>query len=335
MIRFALRRIVMLIPVLVGLSVLVFAIGRLLPGDPVGLAAGPNASQQVLDSLAREFGLDRPIYEQYWNYAAGLLEGDWGRSILTRRPVAADIATFLPATLELVIAAMLIAVAVGIPAGIVSAVWSDRWPDYLTRTFALSAVSVPPFFTGLLLQLCFAMLFAWMPLGGRFPVTETPPPPLTGFLTVDSILAGNPGALATALIHLALPAATLSLLAVATTTRITRAAMMEVMQQDYITTERALGLSQTRIVLKYALKNATSATTTMLGLSFGWMLGGTVLVETVFDWPGIGLYATQAIVTQDFVPVMGVTLVIGILFVLVNLCVDLTYGLLNPKVRFE
>jgi peptide/nickel transport system permease protein len=334
-IKFALRRIVILIPVLIGLSMLVFAIGRLLPGDPVGLAAGPNASQEVLDSIAREFGLDRPIPEQYWTYATNLLQGDWGSSILTRRPVADDIVTYLPATLELVIASMLIAIAIGIPAGVVSAVWADRWPDYLTRIFSLGAISVPPFFTGLLLQLCFAMLFSWLPLGGRFPVIETPPPLVTGFLTIDSLIAGNWTAFVTALVHLALPAATLSLLALATTTRITRAAMIEVLQQDYIATERALGLSQSRIVLKYALKNALSSTTTMLGLSFGWMLGGTVLVETIFDWPGIGLYATQAIVTQDFVPVMGVTMVIGIIFVLINLSVDLIYGLLNPKVRYE
>lgn len=335
MLTFALRRIALLPVVLVGLSVLVFVIGRLLPGDPAGLAAGPDASREVVEALRQEFGLDRPVIVQYANYLLALLEGDWGRSILTRRPVAADIAVYLPATLELVIAAMLIAISLGIPAGIVSACYANRLPDYLTRAFSLGAVSIPPFFTGLLLQFAFAMMLFWAPLGGRFPITELPPPFVTGFLTIDSLIAGDLSALATALAHLALPAATLSCLALATAARITRASFLEVLQQDYIMTERALGLSQAQIVLKYTLKNALSSTLTMLGLSFGWMLGGTVLVETVFDWPGLGLYATQAIVTQDFTPVMGVTLVIGIVFVLINLAVDLLYGLLNPKVRYE
>ena len=335
MLRFAARRIVTLVPVLVGLTMLVFAIGRLLPGDPIGLAAGPHASPELLSALARQFGLDRPIPVQYWIYLTGLVHGDWGTSILTRRPVAADIATYLPATLELTVAAMTIAILAGIPAGMIAALGRDRWPDHVARTASLAVVSVPSFFTGLLLQLGLAMTTSWLPLGGRFPITEDPPSFVTGFLMLDSLLAGDLPAFGIAVLHLVLPALTLSFPALTTTTRMMRTTTIEVLQQDYVVTERALGLSCRLILLKYVFKNALSATTTMLGLSFGWMLGGTVLVETVFDWPGIGLYATQAIVTQDFAPVMGVVLVVGTLFVLANLAVDLLYGVLNPKVRFD
>lgn len=333
MLGYALRRILLVIPVFIGLSIIVFAIVRLLPGDPVGLAAGPNATKEELAAYAREYGLDRPLVAQYWSYATGLLRGDWGISIFTRRPVAEDLKAFLPATLELVIAAMLIAVAIGIPVGLASAVYRDRWPDYVSRTVALGAISMPRFFLGLLLQLAFAMGLGWLPLSGRFPLIEEPPPFLTGFLTIDSIASGNWSALLLSLQHLALPATAMSLSPLAAITRMMRASTIETMQQDYVLTERALGLSQRLIVWKYVLRNAMSATLTVIGLYFGWLLGGTVLVETVFDWPGIGLYATKSILTQDFMPIIGVTLCIGMLFVTVNLIVDLLYGVINPKVR--
>jgi len=335
MLRFAVRRIVLLVPVLIGLSVLVFAIARLLPGDPVQLAAGPNATAAEIADLAKEFGLDQPLPMQYWTYATGLLQGDWGQSIYTRRPVMEDLKAYLPATLELVLAAMLLAIAIGIPAGLMAAIYRDRWPDYMSRAVSLGAISMPRFFLGLLLQLAFAMWLGWLPLGGRFPLTEDPPPFLTGFLTIDSLAAGDLRGFGIALSYLALPAFATCLSPLATITRMMRATTLEVLQQDYVLTERALGLSQRLIVFKYVLKNAMSATLTVIGLYFGWLLGGTVLVETVFDWPGIGLYATKAIVTQDFMPVIGVTLMIGMLFVAANLVVDLLYGVLNPKVRFE
>lgn len=335
MIAYVLRRVLLLVPVLVGLSMLVFAIARLLPGDPVKLAAGPQATAAEIAGLAREFGLDRPVPLQYVDYVTGLLQGDWGRSILTRRPVADDLAVFLPATLELVIAAMALAVVVGIPAGLMAGVFRDRWPDYLSRVLSLGAVSLPRFFLGLLLQLCFAMWLAWLPLGGRFPLIEIPPPVVTGFLTLDSLIARDPAAFSLSLRHLLLPALALSLNPLATITRMMRSATIEVLQQDYVLTERALGLSFPLIVFKYVLRNAMSSSLTVIGLYFGWLLGGTVLVETVFDWPGIGLYATKSIVTQDFMPIMGVTLCIGVIFVTINLLVDLLYGLVNPKVRYE
>ena len=333
MLRFVARRVLLLIPVFVGLSMLVFAIGRILPGDPVQLAAGPNATREEIAALAREFGLDQALPVQYLAYARGLAVGDWGRSIQSRQPVLDDLRTFLPATLELVVAAMLIAIAAGIPLGLVSAVYRDRWPDVLSRTVSLGAISIPRFFLGLLLQLAFAMWFDLLPLGGRLPITTPPPPHWSGFYALDTVRAGDLAGLCVVLKHVLLPAVALSLSPLATITRMMRASMLEVLSQDYILTARALGLSQRLIVYKYALKNALSASLTVIGLYFGWLLGGTVLVETVFDWPGIGLYATKAITAQDFMPVMGVTLCIGMLFVTVNLLVDLAYGLVNPKVR--
>jgi len=335
MLRFTLRRLILLVPVLFGLTALVFAIARLLPGDPVALAAGPNATPAEIAAYGREFGLDRPLLVQYGDYLAGLFHGNFGVSIYTRRPVSEDLAAYLPATLELVFSAMLIAILVGIPAGLAAAVWRGRWPDYVSRVVALGSISMPRFFLGLLLQLLFAMWLGWLPLGGRFPITEDPPTFITGFLTLDALFARDLSAFWTALQHLAMPAIAMSLSPLATIMRMMRASTLEVMQQDYVLTERALGLPQRLIVMKYVARNAISATLTVIGLYFGWLLGGTVLVETVFDWPGLGLYATKAVVTQDFMPVIGVTLVIGTLFVLANFVIDLLYGVINPKVRYE
>lgn len=335
MLRFILRRLILIVPVLFGLTALVFAIARLLPGDPVALAAGPNATPAEIAAYGREFGLDRPLLVQYWDYLTGLLKGNFGVSIYTRRPVIEDLRAYLPATLELVFAAMSLAIIIGIPAGLASAYFRDRWPDYLSRVVALGSISMPRFFLGLLLQLLFAMWLGWLPLGGRFPITEDPPTLVTGFLTLDALIARDLPAFSIACQHLVMPAVAMSLSPLATIMRMMRASTLEVMQQDYVMTERALGLSQRLIMLKYVSRNAISATLTVIGLYFGWLLGGTVLVETIFDWPGLGLYATKAVVTQDFMPVIGVTLVIGTLFVLANFVIDLLYGVINPKVRYE
>lgn len=335
MLRFILRRILLIIPVIIGLTVIMFIITRLLPGDPVGLAAGPNATPAEIAALAAEYGLDKPVWQQYLNYLWGIAHGDFGTSLLTRRPVAADLAAYLPATLELVFAAMLLAVAVGIPLGLVTAVWRNKWPDYVSQVFAIGAISMPRFFLGLLLQMCFAMWLLWLPLGGRLPIIALPPPKITGFLTIDALAAGNWSTFVLALKHLALPAIAMSLSPLATIMRMMRSSTIEVMQQDYVMTARALGLAPRKIITKYVARNAVSATLTVIGLYFGWLLGGTVLVETVFDWPGLGLYATKAIVSQDMMPVIGVALVIGLLFVLSNLVIDVLYGVINPKVRYS
>lgn len=335
MLQFILRRILLLIPVIVGLTIIMFAIARLLPGDPVGLAAGPNATQAERAALAEEYGLDQPIWKQYVDYVTGLAHGDLGRSLLTRRPVSSDIAAYLPATLELVIAAMAFAILVGVPLGLLTAIWRNRWPDYLSQVLAIGAISMPRFFLGLLLQLVFAMWLMWLPLGGRLPIVVFPPPKITGFITLDALFTGDFNVFLTAMRHLAMPAIALSLSPLATIMRMMRASTIEVMGQDYVMTARALGLPRRKILGKVIARNAFSATLTVIGLYFGWLLGGTVLVETVFDWPGLGLYATKAIVSQDMMPVIGVALVIGLLFVFANLVIDLAYGLINPKVRYS
>lgn len=335
MLAYVLRRIVLLVPVLLGLSVMVFCIGRLLPGDPVLLAAGPNASREEVAALATEFGLDKPIVVQYWHYLTGLLQGDWGRSLQTRGPVLESLKVYLPATLELVFAAMAVAIVVGILSGMAAAVWRNGWIDYVVRLVSLASISMPRFFLGLLLQLVFAMWLGWAALGGRFPLTGSPPPVVTGMLTIDSLLAWDLGAFSLALQHLALPAIAMSLSPLATITRMMRASTLEVLQQDYILTARALGIPPAKLLFKHVMRNALSSTLTVIGLYFGWLLGGTVLVETVFDWPGIGLYATKSILTQDFMPVMGVVLAIGTLLVLFNLVIDLMYGVINPKVQLR
>ncbi len=332
MLSYVLFRIALIVPLLIGLSLLVFVIGRVLPGDPAALAAGPYATAEQRAAVAAEFGLDQPIAVQYWDYVTGLFEGDLGRSIMTRRPVAGDLALYLPATLELVAASLLLAVAVSIPLGLVAGLTANRAPDMTISAGTLSAMSMPQFFLGLVLQLIFAMWLSLLPLSGRLPFTVAPPPAVTGFYTIDSVLAGQWHTLWLSLVHLALPAITMALAPIAMITRIMRASTMEALQQDYVRNARALGLSIRLILFKYVLKNAASATLTMIGLYVGWMLGSTVLVEKVFDWPGIGLYATNAILNQDFNPVIAVTLVIGVIFIATNLIVDLLYGVLNPKV---
>ena len=298
------------------------------------LVAGPQATKEEIAALAAEFGIDQPLPVQYVRYMTGLLRGDLGRSIITRREVADDLRLFFPATLELVLAAISLAILLGVPFGIFSAVARDRAPDNLIRILSLSSISTPRFFLALLLQIVFAIFLGILPLGGRFPTLQTPPPTVTGFLTVDAALARDWGAFATALRHLILPAFALSLSALATITRMMRAGVLEVLQQDYVLTARALGLPRALILFKYVLKNAFISTLTVIGLYFGWLLGGSVLVETVFDWPGLGLYATNSIIALDFQPIMGVTLLIGIMFVATNLLIDLLYGLFDPRIRY-
>jgi peptide/nickel transport system permease protein len=270
---------------------------------------------------------------QYLTYITGIFEGDFGRSLMTRRPVAGDLAAYLPATVELVIFSLTLAVVIGILLGLIAGSRRNQAPDIAISSGTLAAMSMPQFFLGLMLQLLFGMALAWLPLSGRLPYTISPPTGVTGLYTVDSLLSGRFDALWMSLVHLTLPALTMALAPIATIARIMRASTIEVLQQDYVLSERAAGLSPRRILFKYVFKNAASATLTTVGLYVGWMLGSTVLVEKVFDWPGIGLYATNAILSQDFNPVIAVTLAIGVIFIVSNLVVDLLYGVLNPKLR--
>jgi len=333
MTQYVLSRVAFLGLMLFGLLCLTFAISHVMPGDPARLAAGPDANQAMVDTLRAKYGLDRPLGVQFVRYLGGVLRGDLGDSLRSRNAVLDDLGRYFPNTFELVTLALLLAVALGVPLGMLSAVYRDTWVDHWTRVVSVSGVALPAFWLGLILQLLLALHFGWLPLGGRLGLTATPPAPITHLLLVDALLRGDWRTLGDALAHAVLPVVTLCFPALASIVRVNRAEMLETLTQDYITTARAQGFSGFRVVTRYALRNAMIPTLSMIGLRYGWMLGGTILVETVFDWPGIGLYAVNAAVSSDFQPIMGVTLLIGLNFMLANLLVDLAYGWLDPRVR--
>jgi peptide/nickel transport system permease protein len=329
---YLLRRLLLLIPTLFGLSLLTFAISHVVPADPAKLAAGPRASEAMVETIRQQFGLDQPLPRQYVTYLGDLLRGNFGDSILTRRPVGDDLKERFPATFELVLYAMILAVAAGIPLGIIAAVNQNGWPDQLSRLFAISSVSIPQFWFALLLQLFLASSLGWLPLSRRLPTLTEPPERVTGMLTIDSLLAGQTDTFWLALKHLAMPVFVLSLGSMAIITRTLRGDLLEVFNQDFIRTARAKGLAERAVLLRHTLRNAFIPSLTMIGLSFGWTLGGTILVEAVFDWPGIGNYAVEATGRLDFNPIMGVTLLVGVIFILINLVVDLLYGIVDPRI---
>jgi peptide/nickel transport system permease protein len=329
-----LRRVVLIIPLLIGLSLLTFTVSRVLPGDPVGLAAGPQATAEIKEALRRDFGLDQPLPMQYVTYMANLLAGDWGRSLYSRREVLADISVYFPATLELTIAAVFIATILGVPAGVISAIYRNKLPDQVTRVLALFFVSFPAFWLAMIFQLIFGLQLGWFPIGRRFDALITPPAPITGLLTFDSLLRLDFTSFSIALQHLIVPAVVLSFGSLASITRITRAAMLEALDKDFVRMERAIGIPYRVIVTKYVLRNALIATITIISLEFGWLLAGAVLVETIFDWPGMGLYAVESSLRLDFQPIMGITIVYGIVFSLINILTDMAYGVLDPRIRY-
>ena len=332
---FILKRFVMIGITLLGLSVIVFVVSRVAPGDPAKVAAGPDATEEMVQVIRKEFNLDQPLPVQYFNYVRGLLRGDFGRSIRTRHQVWEDIKTFLPATFELVFVSISFAILLGVLFGVLSAVYRDTWIDHSTRFFSVAGVAVPMFWLGIMLQILLAAKFHLLPIGGRLDTMVMPPTPITRFFLIDSLLTGNWVVFKNAFAHILLPAFVLSFPALASITRINRAEMLEVLRKDFVLNEKAQGVSNRLIIWKYALKNAFIPTLTMIGLRYGWMLGGTILVETVFDWPGIGQYAVAAAVYSDFQPVMGVTIILGLNFMIANLLVDLGYGFLDPRVRYE
>jgi peptide/nickel transport system permease protein len=332
--RYLIRRLLLIVPTLVGLSILSFTISHVVPADPARLAAGPRATPDMIETIRHEYGLDRPVYAQYLIYVRNLLTGDWGRSIISQHPVLAELRQFFPATLELVLASMAIAIVLGVPLGVIAAVSQNRWPDQLSRIVAISFVSMPRFWFAIILQLTVGLALGLLPISGRLPTLQRPPPTLTGMMTVDSLLAGNLPLFALALRHLLLPAFVQAVGAMAIITRTVRGDMLETLGQDFVRTARAKGLSERRVISGHVLRNAFIPTLTMIGLSFGFSLGGSVLVETVFDWPGIGLYAVNAAVNFDFEPIMGVTLVFSALYVVINFLVDLGYVALDPRIRY-
>jgi peptide/nickel transport system permease protein len=333
--RYLLKRFLSIGITLIGLSVVIFTVSRIAPGDPAKLAAGPDATEEMVQVIRKEFSLDKPLTVQYMNYMKSLIRGDFGRSIRTRHQVWEDIKLFLPATFELVFVSISFAIIFGVLFGVLSAVYRDTWIDHSARFFSVTGVAIPMFWMGIMLQLLLAAKFHLLPIGGRLDTMVNPPTSITRFFLIDSLITGNWTVFRNALSHILLPAFVLSFPALASITRINRAEMLEVLHRDFVLNEKAQGISERMIMAKYALKNALIPTLTMIGLRYGWMLGGTILVEAVFDWPGIGNYAVGAAVYSDFQPVMAVTIILGLNFMLANLLVDLGYGFLDPRVRYE
>jgi len=329
--RFVLRRVLTAIPSLFGLLIITFLLIRVVPADPAAALAGDNATPQQIEAIRHQYGFDRPITEQLFLYLGQVLRFDFGESQFSHRAVGVDLRQRLPATLELAFAALLLATALGIPLGVIAAVYHNRWPDFLLRVLSVTGIAVAAFWFAITLQLIFAMNLGWLPLRGELSSGIVPPPSVTGSLILDAAIAGRWGVVADALQHLVLPAITLSVGALATITRFTRAGVLETMQKDFVLYERAVGYPRWRLVWVYVLRNSVIAAVTQIGLLFGALIGGAVVVEAIFDWPGVGNYLVNAILTADYKVMLAATLMIGVVYTLVNILIDLVHGWLDPR----
>lgn len=334
MIAYTIRRLLMLIPVLLGMTIIVFFIIHAIPGDPADMILGEKATQVTKDALRDQLGLDKPLYEQYGMFMGNLLSGDLGNSIRTKSPISQEILPYLAATFELTIVSMAIAVFVGVNAGILSAWKQNSWFDYMSMVIALIGVSMPIFWLGLMEQWLFAVEFKWLPTTGRMNVRD-PIESITGLNVIDSILSGRMDQVWTAMKHLILPGIALATIPMAVIARMTRSSMLEVMRSDYIRTARAKGLSQFFVVYKHALKNSLIPVVTVIGIQSGLLLGGAVLTETIFAWPGVGRYIYDAISFRDYPVIQSSILIIAVIFVLINLLVDLLYAYLDPRISYK
>ena len=331
--RFLISRILVLIPTFIGVSIVAFAFIRLLPGDPVQMLAGERVvDPQRHAEILHQLGYDQPIVMQYLHYLWGLLHGDFGTSIVTKRGVVHEFFTLFPATLELSICAIIIAVVLGIPAGVFAAVKRGSWFDQSVMGAALVGYSMPIFWWGLLLIILFSGVLRWTPVSGRIDLLYYFPQ-VTGFMLIDSLLSGQKGAFGSAVSHLILPSIVLATIPLAVIARQTRSAMLEVLGEDYVRTARAKGLSRWRVVSVHALRNALIPVVTTIGLQVGVLMAGAILTETIFSWPGIGKWMVDSVFRRDYPVVQGGLLLIAMMIMLVNLVVDLLYGVINPRVR--
>lgn len=334
--NYLLRRLALVVPTLFGVSLICFVMTYMLPGNPAMVKAGPFATPEHLAEMERQMGLDRPLPEQYLRYMSGLIHGDLGESSATGRPVAQDFLQRLPATLELNCAALIIAILVGIPLGVVSAVHRDSFIDHVGRVVGITGVAMPSFWTGLLLvYVFFYMLNIAPPPLGRIGSDITAPASITGMYTIDSLLTGNWVALRSSLGQLVLPAATLGFSVMAPVARMVRSTMLEILESDYIKAAWAAGLPRSTVIYRDGLRNAMIPIITILGIVFGFLMAGNAVVESVFAWPGIGNYAVTALMTKDSAPIQSFVLFVAVMYVLVNLVVDLAYGLADPRIRLR
>lgn len=331
-----LRRLATAVPVIAGVIVATFLLTRALPGDPAIYFAGPAATMQAIEEIRHRLGFDRSLPVQFLDYLERLAHGDLGTSLTTGQPVLTELLTRLPASAELMLLALCLSVAIAIPLGIAAAMRPGSPVDHVCRIITTAGVSLPTFFTGLLLVYVFYYLFGVAPAPlGRLDVFSSAPPQHSGFYLIDSLLAGDFETFRAALAQLTLPAATMAIFTLAPLARITRAAMLGALGSEYIRTARASGLSGHQVVFIYAFRNAVLPVITTLGMVFSFMLGANVLVEKVFAWPGLGSYAVEALIASDYAPVQGFVLMMALLYVLLNLVIDLVYGFIDPRVRLE
>jgi peptide/nickel transport system permease protein len=332
--KYAIKRFLTIVPVLVGISIIVFSFIHLIPGDPAVTMLGERATPERVAEIRAQLGLDRPLTTQYLIYVGKILRGDLGASILRGDPVLLDLVRRFPATVELATSAILIAIVVGVPMGIIAAVWRNSLFDGFSRMVALTGVSMPIFWLGLMLAWFFGVVLGWLPTGFRLG-TEVTLTPVTNFHVLDSLLTKNPQALASSLRHLILPAVCLSTIPMAVIARMTRASLLEVLSQDYIRTAESKGLPQQAVILRHAMRNALLPVMTVTGLQVGRLLAGAILTETIFSWPGIGLWIFESIQARDYPIVQGATLFIATIFVTVNLITDLLYATVDPRIKYD
>jgi ABC-type dipeptide/oligopeptide/nickel transport system permease component len=331
-----LKRLGTAVPSVIGVIIVTFLLTRVLPGDTAAYFAGPAASPQAIEEIRVKLGLDRPLPEQFVHYVQDLVTGNLGTSLTTGQPVLQDLQERLPASAELTLLGLLLSIAISVPLGIFAAVWQGSFIDHACRIVATAGVSLPVFFTGLLLVYAFYFLLGWAPAPlGRLDIFLSAPEPITGFLLVDALLVGDMEVFRAALAQIALPVITLAIFSMAPIARITRASMLAVLASDFVRTARASGLGPTKVVIGYAFRNALLPVVTTLGMVFSFLLGANVLVEKVFAWPGVGSYAIEALIASDYAPVQGFVLTMAILYVLLNLAIDMLYGLIDPRVRID
>lgn len=323
------NRLIWFFPTVLGLLAIVFFISHVIPADPAAFVAGENATPETIAAIRARLGLDQPLHIQFVRYIEAILEGDMGRSIFTGRPVAEDLMSRLPATLELTLVTIVVASLIGIPLGVVSALKRNSWLDHALRVITIAGLAIASFWFAILLQLLFSMRLGITPLSGR--IEGWGPEPITGFYVIDALILWDMEILWDALHHMILPVATLALPAAATIVRFTRAGVLNALESNYVLYETAMGYPRRLVIWKYVLRNALIGTVTQIGLIFGILLAGAVVVEAVFDWPGLGLFAVNAILSSDYNAVMGFTLIAGTMFIVVNLVVDILQGMIDPR----
>jgi peptide/nickel transport system permease protein len=336
MLSMFLKRILVAVPSLIGVVIVTFLLTRALPGDPAAYFAGPAATKEAIEQIRVKLGLDQPLTVQFVRYVKDLAHGDLGSSLTTGQPVVQEIRTRLPASAELTLLGLFVSMMIAVPLGIVAATRPGSLVDHACRVIATAGVSLPVFFTGLILVYVFYYLLGWAPAPlGRLDAFSSAPPHITGFYLIDSLLVGNLGLFWTSLKQLILPALTLAIFSLAPIARMTRASMLAVLASDFVRTARASGLAPYTVIVTYAFRNAMIPVVTTLGMVFSFLLGANVLVEKVYAWPGIGSFAVEALIASDFAPLQGFVLTMAVMYVALNLLIDVLYGLIDPRVRLE